>query len=42
MDPEIAILKRQFKELYTQIKWEYKFINRALTEIKDAYKKLSL
>ena len=39
-DPEIAVLKRQFKELYTQIKWEYKFINRAPKEIREAHKKL--
>jgi len=39
-DPEINNLKRQFKELYTRIKWEYKFIKRAPKEIREAYKKL--
>ncbi len=39
-DPEIAILERQFKESHTWIKWEYKFINRAPKEIREAHKKL--
>ena len=39
-DLEIAALKRQFKESHTRIKWDYKFINRALKEIKEAHKKL--
>ena len=25
-DPDIVDLERRFKELYTEIKWEYKFI----------------
>jgi len=40
IDPEIAVLERQFKESYTQIKWEYKFIKRAPREIREAHKKL--
>jgi septal ring factor EnvC (AmiA/AmiB activator) len=39
-DLEITVLKRQFEESYTRIKWEYKFINRAPKEIREAYKKL--
>ena len=39
-DPEIAVLERQFKESHTRIKWEYKFINRAPKEIREAHKKL--
>jgi hypothetical protein len=39
-DPEIAVLERQFKESHTRIKWEYKFIKRAPTEIREAHKKL--
>lgn len=39
-DPEIAVLERQFKESHTQIKWGYKFINRAPKEIREAHKKL--
>jgi hypothetical protein len=40
-DPEIAVLEQQFRELYTRIKWEYKFINRAPLDVKEAHKKLS-
>jgi hypothetical protein len=39
-DPEIAVLKRQFKESHTRIKWEYKFIKRAPKEIREAHNKL--
>lgn len=40
INPRIIIFKWQFKELYTRIKWKYKFINRAFKEIKEGYKKL--
>ncbi|PVH69879.1 hypothetical protein DL98DRAFT_578123 [Cadophora sp. DSE1049] len=40
VDPEIAVLERQFKESHTRIKWEYKFINRAPKEIRETHKKL--
>jgi predicted phage-related endonuclease len=36
-DPDIADLERQFKELYTQIKWEYKFIRIAPKKIRKEY-----
>ena len=39
-DPEIAVLKRQFKESHTRIKWEYDYINRAPKQIREAHKKL--
>ena len=39
-DPDITDLARRFKELYTQIKWEYKYINQAPKEIKKEYEDL--
>jgi hypothetical protein len=39
-DPEIAVLEQQFKESHTRVKWEFKFINRAPEEIREAHKKL--
>ena len=39
-DPEIAVLERRFRESHTRIKSEYKFINRAPKEIREAHKKL--
>jgi hypothetical protein len=36
-DPDIADLERRFKELYTQIKWEYKFIKLAPKKIGKEY-----
>lgn len=33
-DPNIVDLERRFKELHTQIKWEYKFVKRAPKRIK--------
>lgn len=44
-DPEIIDLERRFKALATAIKWDYKFIKRALKEErkehKDLYKQLT-
>jgi hypothetical protein len=39
-DPEIAVLERQFQESHTRIKWDYKCINRAPKEVREAHKKL--
>jgi hypothetical protein len=39
-DPDIVDLKRRFKELYTEIKWEYKYIKRAPKKIRKEYEDL--
>jgi Protein of unknown function (DUF3435) len=39
-DPDIVNLKRRAKELYTEIKWEYKFIKRAPKTVRKEYKDL--
>jgi len=37
-DPDIVDLERRFKELYTEIKWEYKFIKQASKKVGNKYK----
>ena len=39
-DPDIVDLERRFKELYTEIKWEYKFIKQAPKKVGNGYKDL--
>ena len=40
-DLDITDLERQVKQLFTQIKWEYKFIKQAPKKIKKKHKDLS-
>ena len=39
-DPDIVDLERRFKELYTEIKWKYKFIRQAPKKVGNEYKDL--
>jgi Protein of unknown function (DUF3435) len=39
-DPDIVDLERRFKELYTEIKWEYKYIKRAPKKVGKEYEDL--
>jgi hypothetical protein len=39
-DPDIVDLERRFKELYTEVKWEYKFIKRAPKKVRNEYEDL--
>src|SRR5947199_135933 len=39
-DPDTVNLERRLKELYTKIKWEYKFIKQALKKVRKEYKDL--
>jgi hypothetical protein len=39
-DPDIVDLERRVKELYTEIKWEYKFIKQALKKVVKEYEDL--
>jgi hypothetical protein len=39
-DPDIIDLERRFNSLYTEIKWEYKFIKRARKEKRKEHEDL--
>ena len=39
-DPDIVDLERRFKELHTEMKWEYKFIKQAPKKVRKEYEDL--